>query len=480
MLFRLIYEENLAHGAYLIGCQKTGEAIVVDPARDVDRYIDEAARHDLRLIAATETHIHADFLSGTRELAERIGVRVYLSGEGGPDWTYGWADSIKDCRIVRDGDSFSVGNIDFKVVHTPGHTPEHVSFQVTDRGSGADVPMGLLTGDFVFVGDLGRPDLLETAAGMSGVKEEAARELWRSTGRLADFPDFLQVWPAHGAGSACGKALGAVPQSTMGYERSFNPALRLSRDESEFVDFVLTGQPEPPLYFGRMKVQNRDGVPLLGALPEPPAVDPDTLGGGAAERGPVPIDTRAWDAFRAGHVAGALFAPLNAAFHTVVGSYVTPEQETIVVADEEQVETVVRELVRIGLDRVVGFVTPERLVGSGRATKTIAELDVGALRQLLDAGEDVGVLDVRRAAELVEGSIASTSINIAHTRLPEQLDALPRERKLHVHCATGTRSAFAAAYLSRLGYDAVNVRGGMRAWCEAGYEVTQPAAPRAV
>ena len=173
MLFRMIYDEKLAQGAYLIGCQRTGEAIVIDPERDVDRYIRLAQQEGLRITAVAETHIHADFLSGARELAERVGAKVYVSDEGDADWKYQWLDAKSgggsyDHQLLRDGDRFSVGNIEFHVMHTPGHTPEHISFLVTDHGGGADEPMGIVTGDFLFVGDLGRPDLLETAAGQAG------------------------------------------------------------------------------------------------------------------------------------------------------------------------------------------------------------------------------------------------------------------------------------------------------------------------
>src|SRR5690349_7083960 len=178
MLLRLLYDDALAQAAYLIGCQATGEAIVIDPERDVDRYFDAAKKEGLNLVAAAETHIHADFLSGSRELAEK-GVRVYLSAEGGPDWQYRWAASYKH-RLLHDNDTFTIGNISFRVIHTPGHTPEHICFEVTDQGGGAAEPMGVITGDFVFVGDLGRPDLLETAAGQSGTKGAGAHQLFNS------------------------------------------------------------------------------------------------------------------------------------------------------------------------------------------------------------------------------------------------------------------------------------------------------------
>jgi hydroxyacylglutathione hydrolase len=243
MFMRMIYDEKLAQAAYLIGCQRTGEAVVIDPERDVDRYIDLAEENDLRIVATAETHIHADYVSGSRELAERIRAKVYVSDEGNEDWKYQWLDKkvgggSYDHQLLKDGDSFQIGNIEFKAIHTPGHTPEHIVFLVTDQGANATEPIGMATGDFLFVGDLGRPDLLETAAGQAGAMEPSARRLFGTVKKLDEIPDFVQVWPAHGAGSACGKALGAVPMSTVGYEKRFNPAIQAASTEQGFVDLL--------------------------------------------------------------------------------------------------------------------------------------------------------------------------------------------------------------------------------------------------
>lgn len=480
MLFRLIYDDVLAQAAYLIGCQKTGEAILIDPERDVDRYLRIAAAEKLRIVAVTETHIHADFLSGTRELAETAGAKVYLTDMGGPEWQYGWLDQKQgggryDAQLVRDGDVIRVGQIELQVVHTPGHTPEHIAFQVTDRGGGASEPMGMISGDFVFVGDVGRPDLLETAAGVSGAADDSARALFKSVRAFNLLPDYLQVWPGHGAGSACGKALGAVPQSTVGYEKRTNPALRASESERSFLGYVLEGQPEPPLYFARMKRLNRDGPPVLGRLPEPRQIRAEELRGIDGHAAAI-LDTRAWAAFRAGHLDGALWCPLNSNFAAVAGSYVREDEPIMLIVEPERVDAAVRALIRIGLDRITGFATPAALDQFRESGGTLAasnEIDVRALKTHVDR-KDAFVLDVRRGAEHAAGSIAGAA-NIAHTRLLARLAEVPRDRPVIVHCQGGGRSAFATAMLQREGYDATNVAGGFGAWEKAGLPVERSA-----
>lgn len=467
MLFRLIYDEDLAQAAYLIGCQKTGDAIVVDPERDVDRYLDLAAEHGLRITAVAETHIHADFLSGARELAEKVGAKVHVSGLGGPDWQSTWV-STYDHQILADGDEFMVGNIRLTTVHSPGHTPEHVSYLVTDIGGGAETPMGIITGDFVFVGDLGRPDLLESAAGVEGMMEPSARTLASTAKSFLKLDDHIQIWPAHGSGSACGKSLGAVPQSTVGYERRYNHALSLANDEQAFVDFILAGQPEPPVYFARMKAWNRDGVPLLGDVPTPTRLAANEIA--AVATGARVIDVRDWNSFRDGHLPGANWTTDGLGFLMAVGSYVEPDERIVLVCDEGQVDTLVRDLVRIGLDKVEAVVAPDvfdAYVAAGGTVETTPEIPATELCDSLD-GPHVKVLDVRRAAEHVIENIEH-AVNVAHTRLVPRIDEVPTgDGPIYVHCAGGIRSGMAVSELRRRGFDAVNVAGGWSAMKKAG------------
>jgi len=267
MYFKQFFDEKLAQYAYMVGCQANGTAVVIDPMRDIDQYIDHAAKQGLTITAAVDTHIHADYISGLREFAER-GVKVYASDEGDKDWKYEWLiDSDYDYEFMTDGDEFKIGNITIKAWHTPGHTPEHLSYFITD-GAAADEPMGVATGDFVFVGDVGRPDLLESAAGQQDVMEPSARTLYKTVEQFKSMPEYMQVWPGHGAGSACGKALGAIPETTVGYELRYNNSLKSATSEDNFVNFILEGQPEPPLYFARMKRDNKIGPAVIGGLPK--------------------------------------------------------------------------------------------------------------------------------------------------------------------------------------------------------------------
>jgi hydroxyacylglutathione hydrolase len=466
MLFRQILEEKLAQYAYLIGCQQTKEAVLIDPQRDIERYVALARAEGLTIIAVAETHIHADFLSGCREFAARHGVKVYLPGETPPDWTYRWTAEY-DVKRLRHGDTFRIGNIELRAVHTPGHTPEHTSYLVTDRGGGADQPMGVATGDFVFVGDLGRPDLLETAAGVTGAMEPSARQLYRSAVGFLDLPDWLQVWPGHGAGSACGKALGAVPETTVGYERRFSPALAaVNAGEQPFVDFILAGQPEPPPYFARMKALNRDGPPLLGEMPRPAHVAVEKLAELALRDDVSVVDARRdRAAFMAGHLRGSIFAPLNKTFPTIVGSYVNPEQPVYLIVPEEKLHEAVLDLVRIGYDHAAGYATPADLAdwaAAGGALATTSVIDFDTMDDRRDT-HSVHVLDVRGAAEYAEANVPEAQ-NIAHTRLALRLAEVPRDRVVAVHCESGARAASATSLLERQGYDVALVDDRFDHW----------------
>ncbi len=468
MLLKYFYNDKLAHASYLVGCQATGEAIVIDPSRDISKYLEAAQTEDVRIVGITETHIHADFLSGARELAAQTGATLYLSAEGGPDWTYQFLDEYSS-QPVHDGDSFNIGNIKFEVMHTPGHTPEHIALLVTDGGSKASAPMGIFSGDFVFVGDVGRPDLLEKAAGVRGSSEIMARKMFESLQRFKKLPDFLQLWPAHGAGSACGKALGAIPSSTVGYEKMVNWALAYN-DEDAFVNALLEGQPEPPRYFAMMKKLNKEGPQLLSAInaPQRVAESPETvqqwLGQG------IVVDTRPATVFAKNHLVGVLNIPYNKSFVTWAGWFLDYNRPIYLLCDEDSMEAIVKELQYIGLDNVeatMGTGVSAVVAAGGPRVMSYTEVEPEDAARSIDRGE-VFLLDVRNATEWSEGHIPqATHIMLGH--LAQRAQEVPKDRPVLVQCRTGGRSAIAASILRAQGFEHVqNMLGGYEEWSKLG------------
>jgi hydroxyacylglutathione hydrolase len=463
MFFRRFYDEGLAQASYMIGCDAAGEAIVVDPNRDVAQYLAAAAAEQLRIMQVVETHIHADFVSGSRELARRAGAALLLSAEGGPDWQYRFA-ATDGARLLSDGDTVRAGRVRLDVMHTPGHTPEHLAFLVTD-GAASDRPVGLISGDCVFVGDVGRPDLLERAANVAGTMHDAAHALFRSLRRVRALPDFVQLWPGHGAGSACGKTLGSMPQSTIGYERIANWGLAAD-DEGAFVREVLAGQPEPPPYFGEMKRINRDGPAPLGEWRGPGRLATPQLAAALAGPGVV-IDTRERDAFADGHAPGTLSISLGRTFSAWCGWLVRHDRDAyLIAADPDAAARAARELAKIGLDRIAGWFAPEAVAGWAQAGGTlehVTQITAAVVAPRVTRGE-VTVIDVRNASEWERGHLpAALHIPLGH--LAERLDDIPRGRPVIVHCQGGARSAIAASVLLRHGVrDLFNLGGGYDEW----------------
>ncbi|MBV9880664.1 MAG: MBL fold metallo-hydrolase [Gemmatirosa sp.] len=475
MYLERLYEPSLSQASFLIGCQATGEALVVDPTRDVARYVAAAAAQHLRITHVTETHIHADFVSGARELAARTGARLLLSDEGGDDWSYRFAAEA-GAMLLRDGDTFDVGRVRVAAMHTPGHTPEHLCFVVTDTPRG-DQPVGVVTGDFVFVGDVGRPDLLERAAGQAGTMEAGARTLFASVRRLARLPDHLQLWPGHGAGSACGKALGAMPQTTLGYERLFNWALATT-DEAAFVRQVLDGQPDVPPYFAVMKRVNRDGPAIFGDRAPVPGLPADALSRALADG--LVVDARPADHFAAGHVPGSINVPMGDAFGPRVAALLPYDRPTFVMVDgggDDAVRRAVRQLALVGVDRVEGwFDAASALQAWSRdhgALRTTPQTTPEALADRMAQG-DVMVVDVRGHGEWDAGHLPGV-VNVPLPSIAQQVDRI-RElaggRTVVLHCQGGARSAIAASVLEAAGIDdVVNLTGGFGAWAKAGLPV---------
>lgn len=467
MLIKRLYDTRLAQASYLVGCQATGEALVIDPCRDVEQYVAAAKGEGLRIAFVTETHIHADFVSGTRELAARAKAAPVLSGEGGADWSYGWAKQA-GARLVKDGDSFMVGNVKVDVLHTPGHTPEHICFRITDTKA-TDRPMGVFTGDFIFVGDVGRPDLLEKAAGVAGTMDAAARALFASLQLFKKNPDYLQIWPGHGAGSACGKALGAVPSSTLGYERFANWGLRAEREE-DFVRIVLEGQPEPPPYFAVMKRVNRDGPRVLGARERP------ARGGAGLEelvRRTAVVDTRRTADFAKGHAHGTLNVPFGNSFPTYAGSVLPYDRPLTLIVPEQLLDEVLRSLSSVGLDDVAGWLPPDALQGAA-PLETTSQVTAKDVAPRLASGT-VTVVDVRGRSEWDAGHLPGAR-HIPLGRIASSAGELKRAGPIVVQCETGSRSAIAASVLLAGGITNVaNLTGGFNAWKQAGLPVEMEA-----
>ncbi|PEQ42310.1 Zn-dependent hydrolase [Bacillus cereus] len=468
MLLKYFYDEKLAHASYLMGCQKEGVAIVIDPGRYIEQYIEFAKKEGMEVIAAAETHIHADFLSGSRELFHLYNASLYVSDEGDSDWKYQYLNDGR-YNLVREGTEFKVGHIKFNVMHTPGHTPESISFLVTDTSQNNytnDKPIGIFTGDFIFVGDIGRPDLLETTVGIKDSAKIGAKQLFDSIQKIKLLPDYLQIWPTHGAGSACGKALGAIPTSTLGYEKMFNWAFQCN-EEDNFVSTLLTGQPEPPKYFSLMKNLNKYGPPIrkkrditvINTVEELQEV---------MRRVQQIVDIRDVEGFAAGHIEKSINIPYNNSFTTWCGWLLDYKTETLIILDEEKVkvEEVIREFESIGLDNSITF-APLKVIQRFDRLESYKEKTSIELYPHIKGGS-VRVLDVRSKKEWEEGHLHD-AIHITLGNLFEKLDDVPKDCPIVLQCRTGLRSAIAASILQRAGIkEVVNLKGGFLAWKKAG------------
>ena len=480
IVVRRFFDAKLAQVSYLIGASETRHAVVIDANRDVEQYIRAAAEEGVSITHVTETHIHADFVSGSRELSARTGARLLLSGEGGPEWQYAFAADA-GAVLLEDGDRFDVGSVRVEVIHTPGHTPEHLTFLITDTGA-LDEPLAAVTGDFLFVGDVGRPDLLERAANFAGTMEPAARALFGTLKRIEALPDHLQIWPGHGAGSACGKGLGSLPQSTLGYERRTNWALR-AMSEDEFVARVLAGQPDPPAYFAEMKRINKEGPKILAAVQRPERLTLEEVQS-LVRNGALVVDTRPAADFASGHLPGTINIPLNRAFTTWAGWLVPYDADSYLIVDGRSasyLEDALRDLRLIGLDRVRGYATAGVVTESQARGDAIAHIEQinakGAARRL--AAGTAYVIDVRSAAEWQAGHLPGAH-HIPLGELARKVSTVPPEHAVIMHCQGGARSAIAASVLQAGGlHDVLNLAGGFNEWRAAGLPVEEETAATA-
>jgi glyoxylase-like metal-dependent hydrolase (beta-lactamase superfamily II)/rhodanese-related sulfurtransferase len=449
MFFKQFYLGCLAQASYLIG--DGGEAAVVDPRRDVEEYLEEARRQGLAIRHVIETHLHADFVSGHRELAARTGARIYFGAKAGAQF---------DHVAVREGDEIRMGEVVLRFLETPGHTPESVSIVVTDR-SRSEEPEAVLTGDTLFIGDVGRPDLL--GARMSA--SELASLLYDSLHRkLLALPDATKVFPAHGAGSLCGRNISKETSSTIGEQRRFNYALRpMSREE--FVRLATTDLPEAPEYFSRDVAMNREGAGELSRLPESAALPPDAVAR-LQSGGAVVLDTRPAAAFGTAHVPGALQIGLTGQFASWAGALLSPEKPIVLVAeDPDQAREARVRLARVGIENVAGYLEGGVAAweSSGRPLAAIDQITVDELERRLEE-RAVRVVDVRRPPEWEAGHIADAA-HVPLNELRQRAGELEKDRPLALMCAGGYRSSIATSLLEQQGFRRIaNVVGGMAAW----------------
>lgn len=459
MLFHQRFVPGLAIASYIVGDEKSGEAAVVDPTRDVDDFIAYAKENGLHIRHIIETHVHADFVCGSKELKARLDDEptIHCSGYGGDDWTPPYAD-----QYVKEGDTIEMGDVRFGFQHTPGHTPEHIAVTLFDTSRSDQTPWVLFSGDFLFVGDVGRPDLLGEEA-----KKELAHQLYQSVfERLNDLPDITEIFPNHGAGSLCGKAIGSRRSSTVGFERRYNPSLQ-KKPEEQWVADLLNEMPLSPPYFRRMKQVNRDGPEIIGAeLPGQKRWSAKQVHERVCENCLI-VDVRSKESFAAAHIPDAINIPFGQNLPTWAG-WVLPYDRPIllVVDDAPQVDQVVTHLLRVGFDHVQGYLDGGIDVWEtqGLPLATLTTTSVHQLADRLKTDRNLTVLDVRTESEWNKGHIEGAT-HIHGGTLQDRVGELSKDRPVAVVCGSGYRASIASSFLRRQGFEAVtNVIGGMAAW----------------
>jgi hydroxyacylglutathione hydrolase len=458
MYFKQFYLGCLAHASYLIGSRDI--AAVVDPQRDVDGYIEEAARQDLKIRYVIETHLHADFVSGHRELAARTGAEIVFGRLAAVTFPY---------HPVNDGESLQLGDVTLKFLETPGHTPEGISILVIPEGAAG--PTKVLTGDTLFIGDVGRPDL----AGAKGyTPQQMASMLYDSLHeKLLKLRDDVEVYPAHGAGSMCGRHISKETSSTIGEQRRTNYALK-EMSRQEFVDLMTTDLPEVPAYFSMDAQINREGAGALEELPPPAALSPDDVDREKARA--VVLDVRDAPEFASGHIPGSINIGLNGQFASWVGNIIQPSDRVVIVAEDvSNVREAAMRMARVGLENIIGYLDGgiAEWNKAGFPTSSIQMMPVEELHARIGEGwKDLQIVDVRRPAEFEPGHIPGAQ-NSPLTELARHTpDALAPQRPVVAVCAGGYRSMAAASILQNRGFQEIyNVVGGTAAWINGGFPV---------
>jgi hydroxyacylglutathione hydrolase len=456
-----IFTPGLAQVAYLVADESTGDVAVIDPRRDVDAYIEWADERGFRITAILETHIHADFVSGSHELAARSGAPVYASWE---------SEQSSPHTPLADAESVPVGSLSLKALWTPGHTPEHLGFLLIDPAQGTQ-PVALFSGDVLFVGEVGRPDLL----GADQLQELATKLYHTVMDRLFRLPDDLIVYPGHTAGSACGKKIGEAPYTTIRGERIGNYAFQ-ARSRDSFVQMVLNGMPLAPTYYPVMKQVNKVGATPLADLPEPNALDPTQVVT-AAEDGAVIIDARPFEQFGEGHIPGAVAAGLGSDFVGWMGWLAPFDRDIILVLpSDDRLDEAVTDLRRIGLDRIAGYLAGGMRSWSedGRDTRTLPQISAQELAHRREVRPNMIVLDVRSDEEWRDEHIPN-GIHLYAGKIAQGADPnLPKDSEIAIICGSGYRSSFVASLLMERGYrHLINVDGGMDDWNKRKLPITR-------
>ena len=460
LVFETIHTEGLAALSYLVGDDDEGVAAVFDPRADVDIYVEMARAKNVAITHIFETHIHADLVSGARELSSRVeSAKIYLSQEGGAKYGF-------DNEKVKNGDQFNLGSVLITARHTPGHTPEHLSYLLAETAH-PSMPWGVFTGDSLFVNSAGRPDLL-------GEKETgnlAAQQFQTLRDYLA-LPDSVIIYPAHGAGSPCGAEIGDRLSSTIGYERPFNPFLQFA-DAQAFTNFAISTAPPIPKYYPLMKKVNAEGPEILGGLPRVPGLPPKAFKKAIDEKKSVLVDTRTMFGFGAAHIAGALNIGGTPMLSIWAGSLLDPDESILLVLENDNdIDEIVRLFVRTGFTKFAGY-----LVGGMKAWNNagypFAQINQMSVFQLKDAREQLQIVDVRSNREWKGGHVPGAR-HIFLADLSKRIKELDPERPTAVYCASGYRASIAASILRQAGFDKVyNVPGSWHAWREAGLPVNQ-------
>jgi len=397
MIVQQFFVGGLAHSSYLLGGQKT--CAIIDPRRDIQVYLDAAKTSGLKITHILETHLHADFVSGHLDLAQKTGAKIYVPRSG---------KCVFDHIGVSEGDAFEIEDMEIKVLETPGHTPEHLSYVVVDHSRGED-PAAVFTGDTLFVGDVGRPDLFP------GIARDLASKLYHSLHeKLATLPDSCEVYPAHGAGSLCGRAMSAKRTSTMGYEKKYNYAF-LTKDKNKFIDLLTTDMPEAPDHFSRCSDINRKGPALVSDLPSLIPMDPVSFSKKAKEKNTIVLDIRSYEAFGGQQVTGSYHIDIGGNFATFSGWVLPPDMDILLVSEEpEKAREAVIGLRRVGLDRAVGYLDGGMYewAKAGLPTEHICQLSAEQLYKRMTAGLPVTLLDVRAKRDFKQATLTGPSTSL--------------------------------------------------------------------